>query len=150
MTEWKRFEIDCERLLRATYPNRRWKISKQVRRVYDGGERRLDLHVHERTKRGGGFRWVFECKHKPKTGLTRTDVRQAYDYKRAGRASAVTLLISSSTPVSESVDRFARDLNVHVLSLKWETGRLIQILRDVANKELLKWHTQAFMSDEDE
>jgi len=148
MQEWRRFELACRDLLAATFSTGKWEVQEQVSRTYADGERRLDFHVRDRSKPGGGYRWIFECKHKPKTGLTMDDVDQAYDYKRRGRASAVTLLISSNTPVTERVGRYADDLSIDVLPIKWGRGRLRQVIRNIHNEHLLSWSTQIATSEQ--
>ena len=148
MTDWRRFEKHCEKLVRETLSAERWVISPQRHRAYSDGNMRLDIHVHDKTTRGGGFRAVFECKHKPGTGLTKKDVEQVDDQKTRGRVSMAMLLHSSSTDVPESVRRYARDLDIHIVSVEWGKGKLRQIIRDVANRKRLSWSTQVHTFDD--
>lgn len=147
MKEWEQFEYACADLLRSTFPAPRWEVRHKVPRTYADGSKTLDIHVYDTTRRGGGFRWIFECKHKP-SGLTKDDVDQAHDYKRRGHASAVTLLISSGTLLRQTVQDYADRRDVSVLYVDWGDGKLRQLIRDVQNRRRLSWHTQIATSGE--
>ena len=118
VSEWYKFEQYCERFLRDSFRDSKWKIDSQVRKTYnDGAAKRIDFHV--RQKRQGGQHLVFDAKYYIRSTLPTKAVTDTFEYKRRSRASAAAILCPQETKIADSAKRKAKELGVEIISVRY-------------------------------
>ena len=118
VSEWKKFEIYCEKFLRAVFDERKWKIDSQVAKEYKGGITKI-IDIHVRQSRQGGNSLIFDAKYYLKSDLPKKAVKDTYEYKKKSRASAAYILCPQETKISVSAKIEAKKLGVVIIPVKY-------------------------------
>ena len=118
VSEWKKFEIYCEKFLKAAFDENKWKINSQVKREYKGGiTKKIDIHV--RQSRQGGNSLIFDAKYYLKSDLPKKAVEDTYEYKDLSTASAAFILCPRETKISASAKSEANKLGVEIIPVSY-------------------------------
>ena len=129
----KGFERFCERRVKRWF--RSFKVEFQLRRVYKGKKKIMDIYIAER--RRGGKRYVIDCKHYRKACLNEHEIDSTLCYKKGSNASVAIMLISgASKQFTPGFESYARSMGVPVIRVN--TTLLLNRIANVSVKRKLR------------